>query len=66
MQSLNGSILPMSTILPERARRALVVASRVERNADHPPGECAARNAQVDAAVDFARAEFPTFFHEEK
>lgn len=62
--SLNGSILPMSTLLPPEVRASLVAASRVESRID--AGECSTRTSAIDAVVDAARSTHPQYFNEEK
>lgn len=56
------SILPMSTLLPQAARDALVAASKIESRID--AGECPVRSAAVDAAVAQARSSSPHLFKE--
>lgn len=61
MKSLNGSILPMSTLLPEPVRAALVRASKIDGiTADW--GESPERTAAVDAAAASAKAHYPQYF----
>ena len=60
----SNSILPMSTILPEHIREALVASSKVESRID--PGESPERAAAVDDAVKAARKANPEFFKKEK
>ena len=60
MNHMNGSILPMSTLLPIDVREALVQASKIESRVEF--GESAERAAAVDAAVVLARMAHPTLF----
>lgn len=60
MKPMNGSILPMSTLLPQSARDALVSASKIESRIE--AGESPERAAAVDAAVALARASHPELF----
>lgn len=61
MTPLDGSILPMSQTLPESVRAALVRASRIESREERD-GECAPRNAAVEAVIRQAKIDHPQFF----
>ena len=56
----SGSILPMSTLLPQEQRDALVAASRVDSRIDF--GESPSRAMAVAAAQAAARAAVPEMF----
>lgn len=56
----SGSILPMSTLLPQEQRDALVAASKVDSRIDY--GESPSRLMAVDAAAAKIRAELPDMF----
>lgn len=64
INSMNGSILPMSTLLPPAVRAQLVAASKVESRIE--AGDSDVRRVTVDAVIDNARASHPHFFNEEK
>lgn len=57
---LNGSILPMSTLIPEPYRSRLVAASKVESRVDF--GESAIRAELVDKAAAEARRHVPHLY----
>lgn len=59
-RGMDGSILPMSTLLPQPTRDALVAASKIESRID--AGECPARIAAVDAAAAQARSAHPHLY----
>ena len=60
INSLNGSILPMSTMLPPVVRDALAAASKLESRLDF--GECDERAAAVDKIVADAKQQYPQYF----
>lgn len=60
MKRMGGSILPMSTLLPQATRDALVAASKVESRIEY--GESPARAAAVEFAAMAARSNNPELF----
>ena len=53
---------PVSTLIPEPHRSALIASSKIESRIE--AGECEARTAAVDAAASAARAANPSSFKE--